>query len=123
MFLYILKNEAMPDLYKVGISADPEQRATALSNSSGVPAKFEVIHKIDCVTEGVARRCEALAHFILEHQRVNTGREFFKLEHENVGVHSIVVAAFLGWRADRPLDEWRSFISDLSAWPFDRSAA
>ncbi len=123
MFIYIMRNEGMPGLYKVGISTDPAIRASGLSSVSGVPLPFEVIHLVDCVTERQARRAEAMAHFILEYSRVNSSREFFRLEQENVGVQSIIVAAFCAWRPDRSPEEWLSLTEELALWPVRRGAA
>lgn len=123
MFVYIMKNEGMPGLYKVGFSAEPSIRAAGLSAASGVPFPFEVLHYVDCATERQARRAEALAHFMLEYSRVSPGREFFQLHHENVGVQTIIVAAFCAWRPDRQPGEWAQLVAELSKYPFDEASA
>jgi len=117
MHLYILKNESMPNMYKIGISADPVLRAGVLSSSTGVPLPFEVLHTVDCVTERQARRAEAMAHAILDYDRINTGREFFRLSHENIGIQAIVVAAFIAWRPDRSKEQWQDLTDLLTQWP------
>lgn len=122
MFIYLLRNKAMPRLYKVGFSAEPAVRAASLSAASGVPVPFEVVHTVDCMTERQARRAEAMAHFMLEYSRVSAGREFFDLDHENIGVHAIVVSAFVAWRPDRSPADWQRLASELTAWPIDGAA-
>jgi hypothetical protein len=122
MFLYIMKNQGMPGLYKIGFSSDPVLRATGLSSATGVPLPFEIVHFVDCVTERQARRAEDMAHFIIEYSRVSESREFFSLEHENIGVQAIIVAAFCAWRPDRSAGEWQELVAELAKWPFDRSA-
>lgn len=123
MFVYIMKNEGMPGLYKIGFSSDPAIRAAGLSSASGVPYPFQIIHFVDCVTERQARRAEAMAHFILEYSRVADNREFFRLEHENYGVRAIIVAAFWAWRPDRSDAELAALLEELQNWPVLRRAA
>lgn len=123
MFVYIMKNESMPGLYKIGYSAAPKVRAAGLSAASGVPTPFEVIHHIDCMTERQARRAEASVHFILEYSRVTTNREFFALAHENIGVRALIVGAFVAWVPDYTDEEWRELTAKLAEWPLDREVA
>lgn len=123
MFVYIMKNDGMPGLYKIGFSSDPGLRAASLSSASGVPFPFKVIHYIDCITERQARRAEASVHFILEYSRVNDSREFFALEHENIGVQALIVGAFAAWRPEHTSEHWQELLSELAKWPIDRSAA
>lgn len=123
MFVYIMKNQSMPGLYKIGFSSDPELRATGLSSASGIPTPFEVIHAIDCMTERQARRAEASAHFILEYSRVTTSREFFALDHQNIGVRALIAGSFIAWKPDYSDAEWLELAGRLAEWPVDRSAA
>lgn len=123
MFVYIMKNEAMPGLYKIGFSSDPSIRATGLSSASGIPIPFEVIHSIDCMTERQARRAEAAVHFILEYSRVSSNREFFALEHQNTGVQALIVGAFVAWVPEHTASQWQDLMVELAKWPIDRGAA
>lgn len=123
MFVYILKNQSMPGLYKIGFSANPVARAATLSAVSAVPTPFEVVHTIDCVTERQARRAEAAVHFILEYDRVSFSREFFSLGHENIGVRALISGAFIAWRADYQDPDWSEHAAELARWPIDRGAA
>lgn len=75
--VYILINEAMPGLVKIGrTSRDVDVRASELWQT-GVPHKFEVFWSCktpDCV------QLEAYMHGDLRERRVNQGREFFQVE-------------------------------------------
>ncbi len=76
-FIYILINEAMPGVVKVGrTKGEPISRANQLSSATGVPEKFSIFRKyevLDC------NEAESFAHRILERVfgRPNSKREFF----------------------------------------------
>jgi len=76
-FVYILTNEAMPGLVKIGrTSRDVDLRASELWKT-GVPSKFEVFWSCktpDCL------QLENYAHAALRDYRVNMAREFFKID-------------------------------------------
>ncbi|WP_433420910.1 GIY-YIG nuclease family protein [Microtetraspora malaysiensis] len=73
-FVYVLTNEAMPGLVKVGLSSWlPEDRALDLYKT-GLPKPFEVAFRtMTSRPEAVERR----AHELLAETRVNPRREFF----------------------------------------------
>jgi hypothetical protein len=73
-WLYILTNEGMPNLIKVGMTTrQPWERAEELSKSTGVPAPFDVSSYM-CVRDVYA--AERLAHYELREFRL-PNREFF----------------------------------------------
>lgn len=75
-FVYILANDAMRGLFKVGCtSKQPGQRAAELSSASGVPVPFRVL----CFSQfdGFQRREQEL-HRHLASYRPSDSREFFK---------------------------------------------
>lgn len=73
-YVYILVNEAMPGLVKIGKTARcVDQRARELSQT-GVPFPFEVFASVFCPD---CNEVEALAHKELAACRVNQAREFF----------------------------------------------
>lgn len=75
--IYILTNEAMPDLVKIGTTKhSAAYRARQLSRSTGVPIPFEVLCSY---TVESPQKYEALIHDLLSEVRVNKDREFFKL--------------------------------------------
>ena len=75
-YVYILVNEYMPGVYKLGCTErSPHERAKELSNLTAVPAPFKVL----CYGEypdfmAVERR----AHAWLEALRISGNREFFQ---------------------------------------------
>lgn len=76
-YVYVLTNEAMPGLVKIGkTTRDVEQRVSELWQT-GVPSPFVVAHSVlspDCSD------MERAAHDNFSNFRVNQGREFFRVE-------------------------------------------
>lgn len=74
-FVYILGNESLPDMYKVGFTTrSPSARCAELSASSSIPKPFELI----CYAEFAnASEKEREIHTTLSAYRVNKNREFF----------------------------------------------
>ena len=75
--VYILKNEAMPGLIKIGYTTrTAEERADELYEGiTGVPMPFEVVHKYPCEEP---QKLEREMHRRLTAHRINENREFFK---------------------------------------------
>lgn len=79
-FVYILINDSMPGLCKVGMTMrSPNARALELSSATGVPQPFEVAYY--CEVENPAEQ-EKRIHAEFDHLRVGPGREFFRCEPE-----------------------------------------
>ncbi|WP_312358837.1 GIY-YIG nuclease family protein [Mixta calida] len=81
-WVYILSNEAMPGIYKIGMTtSSPEVRAREVSQGTGVPMPYVVEHAFfsDSPREDEAELHEALNEF-----RINPNREFFKCEMETI---------------------------------------
>jgi hypothetical protein len=80
--VYVLTNEAMPGLVKVGLTTDTvEARISHLSSHSGVPLPFECYFAAevqDC------SRIEKILHQLFAEFRVNPKREFFRVDPEKV---------------------------------------
>ncbi len=76
--VYVLTNEAMPGLVKIGITAadDPIDRANQLY-STGVPLPFDVEF---AARVGDASAVERALHNAFRHNRVNPRREFFRID-------------------------------------------
>jgi T5orf172 domain len=80
--IYILTNEAMPGLIKIGkTSTDLKERVKELSRATGVPFPFEVyyaceVENCDLVERGI--------HEAFGDERVNPKREFFRKNPERV---------------------------------------
>lgn len=108
-YVYILTNEAMPGLVKVGkTTRTPEERAVQLF-VTGVPQPFEVhtsFHSPNC------DRLEQVAHEALAEFRVSDCREFFQCDPEEAfnavsGAHINQVATWVGhftpgWEISHP---------------------
>jgi hypothetical protein len=80
--IYVLTNEAMPGLVKIGLTTDDVSiRVAALSSATGVPLPFE------CYFAAEVRNCaklEKILHQLFSENRVNPKREFFRIEPERV---------------------------------------
>ena len=80
--VYVLTNEAMPGLIKIGLTADSvEARLTQLSSHTGVPLAFECYFAAE-VQNGA--RIERTLHQLFAEYRINPRREFFRLDPEKV---------------------------------------
>lgn len=76
-YVYILTNQAMPGLVKVGMTlGDVEARAAQL-HTTGVPMPFEIY---ECLLCPDAVGAEAQVHSSMPDLRVNNSREFFKCD-------------------------------------------
>lgn len=80
--VYVLRNEAMPNLIKIGKTQrkDLQERMSELY-STGVPFPFE------CLWAGEVKDCtkiENIIHNAFRHNRVNPKREFFNIEPDQV---------------------------------------
>ena len=76
-WIYILSNEAMPGLVKIGYTiSSPEERAVQISRSTGVALPFKVEFAFKA-HEG--EFLEKEIHTYLDAYRVNSQREFFAI--------------------------------------------
>lgn len=74
-WVYILMNEYMPDVYKVGMTTlSPEERAAQISQGTGIPFPFEVHSAYYSDNPKVH---EAEIHGYLSEYRISNNREFF----------------------------------------------
>lgn len=90
--VYILTNEAMPGIVKIGMTeADSvESRMAQLSAHSGVPLPFECYFAAEV---DASRRIESILHQLFSEQRINPRREFFRIDPEKV-VLAISIGSF-----------------------------
>lgn len=74
-FVYVLRNEYMPDVYKIGCTErSPHARAEELSKATGVPDAFKVV----CFVEvNDFQAVESSIHRSCKDYRINPAREFF----------------------------------------------
>jgi hypothetical protein len=82
--VYVLTNEAMPGLVKIGRTSDSiEARISQLSNCSGVPLRFECYYAAQVDD---AERIEKTLHQLFADHRISKKREFFRIDAEKVVV-------------------------------------
>lgn len=76
-FVYVLRNECMPGIYKIGMTTrPPSQRRDELSAATSAPMPFEIV----CFGEVLDPAfVESLMHEAFAEYRVSGGREFFAL--------------------------------------------
>ncbi len=79
--VYILTNPVIPDLVKIGTTTNLEERVRHLSSHSGVPVPFEVYYA--CVVSD-SSKVEKRIHDAFGDHRVNSKREFFRINPERV---------------------------------------
>lgn len=83
--IYVLTNEAMPGLVKIGLTTDSvESRIATLSATSGVPLPFECHFAAQIPEEVNLAKLEKILHQLFADHRINPKREFFKVEPEKV---------------------------------------
>lgn len=76
-YIYILTNESMPGLLKIGQTREiPEKRAINLSGHTGVPSPFRVVYS---TVVGNRRLVEKITQQRLSLHRVSGKREFFSM--------------------------------------------
>jgi hypothetical protein len=80
-YIYILSNEAFPDLFKIGKTKNIEDRVRQLSSHSGVPISFEVYYACEVIDSA---KVEKSLHDAFADYRINPRREFFKINPERV---------------------------------------
>ena len=73
--VYILINQSMPDLIKVGITDDLERRMKEL-DKTGTPLPFECFYAVE-IDESVAPKIEKKIHEGFDDKRIRHNREFF----------------------------------------------
>lgn len=99
-YVYLLSNPSMPGLVKIGrTSRDPVTRARELTSASGVPTPFKI--------EGFVRSqdavgTEAAIHRIAGSSRVNSRREFFRMDPVEAVSIARRVATEQGLRFSKP---------------------
>lgn len=79
-FIYILSNDSMPGLLKIGrTSRSVEERVREVSSATGIPSPFTTEYSIG-VQDGVLAEKEI--HTLLNAYRYNRQREFFEIDLE-----------------------------------------
>lgn len=81
-YVYVLENEAMPGLIKIGISKDVSLRMSSLF-STEVPLPFTCYYAKD-ISDKKAQEVEKVLHETFNMSRVHPRREFFRMEPSRV---------------------------------------
>lgn len=104
-FVYVLFNESMPGILKIGqTSKNPFERMRQLSSATCCPRPFEMMAYIECEDY---QRVEILVHSELASARINPSREFFKAKRMDA-------LEAISWALDHlELEE----ISGYAPWP------
>lgn len=81
--VYVLKNEGMPGLLKIGRTdkAEPDTRMSNLY-TTGVPYPFECVKAVRVDNADEAKALETALHTTFDQHRVNPKREFFAISEE-----------------------------------------
>lgn len=79
--VYILTNEAMPGLVKIGFTSNLEDRLRELSSATNIPLPFECFFAAEVDDN---KKLERILHQIFSENRVNPKREFFRVDPEKV---------------------------------------
>ena len=75
-FIYLLDNQSMPGIVKIGCSKHPRKRCEELSSATGVATPFNIVFiQFLFDMQGI----EALFHKMLKRYRVSASREFFRV--------------------------------------------
>ena len=71
--VYLLLNEWMPSVIKIGFTKDLAERMRSLDSSTSVPAPFMCVHASRVVNP---RRWERTLHAVFDTERINSKRDF-----------------------------------------------
>jgi hypothetical protein len=90
-FVYVLSNETMPGLYKVGhTDRDVQSRIAELNASTSAPMPFRVEGYYQMYA---SETVEQTAHKLLAAYRVNNGREFFRTNSYTIAIKDAIAEA------------------------------
>jgi hypothetical protein len=85
-YVYVLKNPAMPDIVKIGMSRRGAKERAKELYTTGVPEQFCLVFEVFVDSPS---RVEAFAHKYLDAFRANEGREFFKVD-DSMAVEAVL---------------------------------
>lgn len=91
-FVYVLGNDYMPGIYKIGMTNQtPLRRRDELSSGTAVPTPFNLLFYIEVDN---AAQVERTIHECLQADRISEGREFFHCDIRKIHFE------FSQWEAD-----------------------
>ena len=101
--VYILTNESMPDIIKIGTTDNLQRRMRDLDNTS-VPLPFECFYALKFEdTFGIERRIEKLLHETFDDKKVRQNREFFNCTPEQAK-SALRIAEIMGGKNVTPTE-------------------
>lgn len=81
-FIYVLGNDSMPGVYKIGFTLNhPKARMEQLSSATACPTPFDMLA---CFGVENPRDVERMLHSMLATHRINSSREFFKCKAQDI---------------------------------------
>lgn len=116
-YVYVLSNQSMPGLLKIGRTRSLERRIRELSGTTSVPSMFVME---TCHYTHIPSIFEAWVHQLLRDYRVSSRREFFRCDIEAVSAafetaneHEQAVVLAGHWSDVTPhLDTYRMYYSE-----------
>ena len=126
-FVYILRNESMPGLLKIGFTTKtPGERASELF-SCGVPLPFEIVY---AVWSADPQHLEQAIHEWMHYCRVSESREFFRTNESDAigsllklstsGISNINIVRDWAFISPEVLEDYASHVSvypsDIGPW-------
>ena len=110
--VYILTNESMPDMIKIGITDNLERRIKEL-DKTGTPLPFECYYAVE-VEDNQAPAIEKKLHDGLDDKRVRQSREFFNTTPEQAKA-LVEVAEIMGGKNVTPKEHIVETVQDKQA--------
>lgn len=107
--VYVLVNEAMPGIVKIGMTTDIDRRLREL-DTTALPLPFDVFHASRVAD---MRRAESLIHQAFADRRIRAKREFFRIEPEQAT--AALLLAEIEDVTDRAQQEVLDTLDDSSA--------
>ena len=118
--VYILKNEAMPGLIKIGYTKETAEKRANDLYTTGVPQPFEVAYELDQLEPEQYAKLEGEIHKELDQHRVNPKREFFEYPVDDAIQLLKKLHASILKESRRP--RWLKWISGLSGFRSEKKA-
>lgn len=111
-FIYVLSNESMPGVYKIGMTRNsPDARAKEISTSTGVPQPFKVVAAFHSKNPA---KDEKIIHEAWSKERVSPNREFFKLSDRELSHSLDEIRTIVGPERDGDVAEYAIYDTFIS---------
>ena len=101
--VYILTNQAMPDLIKIGITDNLVRRMREL-DKTGTPLPFECYYAVEINDKSKIRFIEKKIHESFDDKRIRQNREFFSVTPQQAKAFLEVIEA-MGGKNVTPIDD------------------